>query len=236
MPHFRGMNRVTLKQGAVLLLNSDVPYPPLSYIYIGNGRSVAHAMDWSRGGGVDITIWKYFGDYVANIAFLATRSEIPQDVDLLHSLRSDFLSARLRIGSVIDVANFVERFGAKTTGLQEKIAQANEQVRLAERPYISHDYQLARDRIRELFEYLDALQEEAMRLKDRALFWVGIVEWVLTLSVTLFSGFVLWTLMVRRRLYRAVGTTRLSDSLGGLERYLFSPFLRVSHPRRLLDL
>ncbi len=45
-----------------------------------------------------------------------------------------------------------------------------------------------------------------------ALFWIGIVECTLTLSATLFSGFVLWTLMVRRRLYRTVGRTRLSQS------------------------
>ena len=47
-------------------------------------------------------------------------------------------------------------------------------------------------------------------MKDRALMWIYIIEWF-TVTATLFiSGFLLWTLMVRRRLYGEVGVTRLT--------------------------
>ena len=49
----------------------------------------------------------------------------------------------------------------------------------------------------------------ATRIKERTLLWVYVVEWLSVTGVSLFSGLIVWTLMVRRRLYREVGETRL---------------------------
>jgi hypothetical protein len=39
--------------------------------------------------------------------------------------------------------------------------------------------------------------------------WVYIIEWFVAVSTLFISGFILWTLMVRRRLYREIDATRL---------------------------
>jgi len=61
------------------------------------------------------------------------------------------------------------------------------------------------DGIKEEFE---ALSLELIDLKDKALLWIYIAEWSAVSGTAVACGVVLWTLMIRRRLYREVGTTR----------------------------
>ena len=49
----------------------------------------------------------------------------------------------------------------------------------------------------------------ALEAKDAALFWVFVTEWLVVTASGLICGAVVWTLMVRRRLYREVTVTRL---------------------------
>jgi len=52
-----------------------------------------------------------------------------------------------------------------------------------------------------------------MVLKDRALLWVYIIGWLAVTATALVSSFLLWSIMVRRRLYREVQLTRLSGTM-----------------------
>jgi hypothetical protein len=53
------------------------------------------------------------------------------------------------------------------------------------------------------------ISNEAIRLKDQALLWVYVIEWLSVTGMGLLSGLVAWTLMIRRKLYRQVEATRL---------------------------
>ena len=48
-----------------------------------------------------------------------------------------------------------------------------------------------------------------MKAKDKALLWIFIVEWAVVSATSMVAGSILWTLLVRRRLYKEVGQTRL---------------------------
>jgi len=210
IPLFHGTNRVSLRDAATLLLTAKgIPYPPLSYWDVGRGRSVAHAMDWTPGGATDVMRWEYYGDYVANVAYLATRNEIPENAQLLHLLRTSFWSARSRISLVIDTMNFAERFGANINRIERQLGDVRAMISGAEDSYVRQEYDRARKRIDEIDDRITQLQADAMRLKDVALLWVYLIEWMATTATALLSGFVLWTLMVRRRLYREANVTRL---------------------------
>jgi hypothetical protein len=52
------------------------------------------------------------------------------------------------------------------------------------------------------------ISNRAMELKDRALFWVYLTEWSAVTGTLLASGFLVYDLLVKRRLYREVDTTR----------------------------
>jgi uncharacterized membrane protein len=211
IPYFGGCNTISLRQGATLLLTAkEIPYPPLSVMDFGEGRGIAHASDWTPGAGEEVMKWEYYPDYVANIAYLATRKEIPQDAQLMHHLRTSFWSARSRMTLVIDTIAFVELFGANARGIEVGLEEVRGMVRQAEELYIGQDYQEAGVRIQEIDDRIVELYEETIKLKDRALVWVYAIEWTITTGTALLAGFVLWSLMVRRRLYRAVGSTRMA--------------------------
>jgi uncharacterized membrane protein len=209
MPYFHGLNKVSLKHSATLLLRADeVRYPPLSFIESGEGRTVAHASDWSPGAGADVMKWEYYPDYVANIAFLATRNDIPQDAELLHDLRLSFWSTTSRLTIVVDTLNFADRFGANTRKVEDELGKVREMISEAEGLYIEQSYQQSREKIDGIDGLILELQMDAIDLKDQALLWVYITEWSVTTGAALLAGWVLWSLMVKRRLYREVGSTR----------------------------
>jgi uncharacterized membrane protein len=210
IPYFHSANKVSLKQEAILLLTADeTKYPPLSFADYGEGRGVAHSSDWTPGAGQDVMRWEYYIDYVANIAYLATQNHIPQDATLIHLLRTSFWSSRSRQTSVMDTLNFVEKFGARTQGIEIELEKVREAVSEAEELYIRQDYESSRSRIDDIDEMILELQNEAMKLKDSALFWVYVIEWTVMTGTALVAGFVLWSLMVQRRLYREVRITRM---------------------------
>jgi hypothetical protein len=59
---------------------------------------------------------------------------------------------------------------------------------------------------------LEKTTELALDLKDQALMWVYIIEWLAVTATGSLTAVVVWTLMVRRRMYREVGATRLRVS------------------------
>jgi hypothetical protein len=58
---------------------------------------------------------------------------------------------------------------------------------------------------------LEEIEGRAVDLKDRALLWVYLIEWLAVTGTCLAAGFVLWTLMVRRRLYKEIAVTKFVD-------------------------
>jgi hypothetical protein len=209
MPFFHGMNRVKLKEGATLLLRAEGhPHPPLSYWDYGEGRSVAHAPDWTPASGGDVMRWEFYLDYVANICYLATGARIPEDAHFIHSLRTSFWSSRIRLTTITDTLGFAEIFGANTHPVEVRLGEARGIVSEAEALYMRQEYDAAKRKLGQLDETIIQLQRAAIALKDSALIWVHLIEWVVTASTLMIAGLLVWTLMVGRRLYREVGETR----------------------------
>ena len=215
IPLFHGMNRLTLKDAAVLLLKAEGhPHPPLSYWDFGAGICVAHAPDLTPSSGQDVMRWEYYLDYVGNIAYLATGNEIPEDFLLIHSLRTGFWSTRVRLTSIADTLNFVEKFGANTNSVERRMGEAGDLVREAEDLYVRNEHDAARAMLDGIDSTMIELQEQAMDLKDEALLWVYAIEWAATAGTGLMAGIIIWTLMVRRALYSEVEGTRLIPGQG----------------------
>jgi hypothetical protein len=77
----------------------------------------------------------------------------------------------------------------------------------ASRLYLDGEYQTAGDLLFELLDEFTVLENDLLEAKDRAFFWIYLAEWTGVLGVGILCGVTLWTLMVRRKLYREVGTT-----------------------------
>lgn len=58
---------------------------------------------------------------------------------------------------------------------------------------------------------MEELEAKTFRLKDTTLMRVYLIQWASVTSVLMISGVVLWSLMVRRRLFRRVEVTQLAQ-------------------------
>ena len=183
---------------------------------------VPHSMFWEYGNGTTWTHSERINEYwntlynpygpdmlLAEILY-STDRQLPGDVSLVHRLRSRFWEYRSSSSITLSFLEFIDVFGADTTPVSSKMAEASRKEGEAKDAYLRQEYDQSLSMMDEAFEEIEGLRADALRLKDQALAWVYLVEWLVVSGVFLLCGFVLWTVMIRRRLYREVSTTRLA--------------------------
>jgi hypothetical protein len=139
------------------------------------------------------------------------RRPVPQDIDLIHSVRSKGFEIRTRSSLLLNLLEFIEKFGANTREVMREMDQINVDISGARQDYIDLRFEEVLLTYEDIGDVLGELEEEAIELKDRALLWVFIIEWLAVSGVSLVAGFALWSIMVRRKLYREIETTRLVE-------------------------
>jgi len=181
---------------------------------------VPHSMYWKFGNGTTWThserITEYWNNIynpygpdimIAEILFSSGR-ELPDDVVLVHNLRSRFFDYRSASSITLSFLEFIDRFGADTTTIASKMTDVSLKASDAQQLYLDQEYPQSLSLMEEVIDEMESLLDEALRLKDQALVWIYLIEWFSVTGVFLLSGVVLWTLMVRRKLYREVSVTR----------------------------
>ncbi len=182
---------------------------------------VPHSMFWRYGNG---TTWSHaertteYWDWVHNpygpdmlmaeILFSAGR-RLPDDVVLVHNLRSRFWEYASASSVAMSFLEFIDRFGADTSPIAQRMIRAYETAQEARGLYLDQEYSAALSAMEEALAWMETLMVEALKLRDRALLWIHLVEWLVVTGVFLLAGFGVWTLMIRRRFYREVATTRM---------------------------
>ncbi len=209
-------NFVSEKQGAhTLALAKTVPgrqdrWPVWTYSDLGDSRTMAFtAYMWEKRHGLrSFDQWDYFLDHVVNMVYYTCRLEIPEDTELVHRVRDSFREYLTRKVFAQSLLEFIQRFGANTNRLEGRIGEADGAKAEAESLYVRQEYTSAQNKIEEAIEDMKKIALDSSELKRTALLWVYVTEYLAVSGTCMAAGFVLWTLMVRRRLYREVGTTR----------------------------
>ena len=150
----------------------------------------------------------YGPDIVMNLVFYSTHRGLIKDVDVFHQLKGLFRQFRDRLNMLVTLKDFVDRFGANTYKIQEQIWDLQKMRRDADEQYLSQDFTACRDTLQKAFLKFDEAEALAKRIKDAAMVWVYFIEWLVTSATLMISSFILWSLMVRRKLYRQVRTTK----------------------------
>ncbi len=209
---FGGSNAVALRPGATelarLIISSGGSNPMMVTHDTGEGRTFAFSPDWTWGWGGAFSNWEYYGDFANNLMLFLARQEVPQDIEILHAARKQLLNLDISRGLLISLFDFVEKFGANTAPLERMLDDVDILRREAERLYIQHEFEAALESTLEALEATERAEDEAVRLKNTALFWIYMIEWFVVTATSLISGIVVWTLMVRRRYFREVRSTR----------------------------
>jgi hypothetical protein len=166
--------------------------------------------DWTPAGGVDFLRWQYYGDYALNVVTYIIGGKLPDDPALVYQARqlmSDFRNIRQTLDALIE---FASKFGANMGSAEEMIGEAEDIKVRAESSYIDAEIEDSIEEMKAAILVLEEASDKAYRLKDEALLWVYVTEWLVVASTGLICGFILWTFMVRRKMYREIGQTRLS--------------------------
>jgi hypothetical protein len=171
------------------------------------GDAFGHTFWSSYRGGRD-TDNRYALDILMNLIFWATQRGVQTDVLLYHGMRSSFLTYRERMGLLVSLMDFVEKFGASSRQIEEMIDDLDDLSAEAREAYLGQDFELVESTMDEAHGAFKEAEVAAMKLKDRALLWVYVIEWMAVCGVSLIAGFAVFTLMVKRRLYREVQVTR----------------------------
>jgi hypothetical protein len=222
-----GTNLAIPREGAVVTSYSVGPYPygfPGSYPDPGfrDPGWIPHTMYWRYGNGTTWThqdmigqYWNviynpYAPDMVMSEILFSTGRDLPEDVLLVHMLRTKFMDYADYKSFIYSLVDFIDRFGANTVPIDRRMREVEEGERKARQLYLEQSFDLSSDTMDQALLDLEELRGRALDLKDRALLWIYIIEWLVVTGVSLVAGFSIWTLMVRRRLYREVSITRAS--------------------------
>jgi len=174
----------------------------------GEGRSLTclPGLDKIKAGA--IADWPYIVDFWINQMWYLADLEIPEDVQLVHRLRSDSLTYVNERSMATAVIEFVEKFGAPTDKLYDRLDEVDGIKRESDSLYMEQRFEDSLAKLEEAYEELGSLAKESVEVKDRALFWIYMVEWLAVSGTCVLTGVIVWTLMVRRRLYHEVDITR----------------------------
>jgi len=154
---------------------------------------------------------EYAMDVFLNILLYSTGRKLPSDISMIHQIRQlywQYNQEKLLLFSLLD---FVDRFGANTKVIERQIDEVDALKEQSFDEYRRQDFQSALDTIRVAIRQMGATSDNAMKLKNRALMWVYITEWTAVTGTLFAAGFVTYSLLVRRRLYREVTTTRYRE-------------------------
>lgn len=152
---------------------------------------------------------QYSPDMLMNMVFWLTNRNLIEDIVVFHRIKGIFAEYTSRMGVLVSLMDFIDKFGANTQKIQDEIFALEDIYDMAVDHYLGQEFIEAEKDILDSLERFSQAEEVARREKNAALLWVYTIEWLVTVSTFFIAGFVLWSLMVRRRLYRDVSVTKL---------------------------
>jgi hypothetical protein len=176
----------------------------------GEGHTLQLDHGWDNIPGDTKVNYEYLSEYIFNHVFYIGGIPYPEDLDLVRITRGSLIAYSDRKKATVAVIEFVETFGADSAGTSERLDELDSRYREASQLYIAGEYQKSSEIVYELLEEFHDLDEDLMKAKDRAFLWIYLAEWLGVIGTSTGCGVLLWSLMVRRKLYRDVGTTRSS--------------------------
>ena len=174
----------------------------------GKGHSLQLDHGWDNIPGETRTKYEYLPDYIFNHIFCIAGIPYPEDLEVVHITRASFVAYSDRKKATLAVLEFVERFGANPYEVAERLDMMDSRHSLASQLYLAGEYEEAGDELFHLLDEFTDIETDLMEAKDRALFWIYLSEWAVVVGVSAFCGVALWTLMVKRKLYKSAGLTK----------------------------
>ncbi len=210
------LNKVEPKIGAQLIGEAyfgKTRYPWIAWWTSGRGKVVGETQVFGSMGTTNrmYNEWKWYQDFLIYLVYFGADKPIPSDIYRAHRIRQEINIHLDRASLLVSLLEFIERFGASTIRLYEELEAINAIEKEAEEYYRQDDYDSASEVFERIHLAWNELNGKAIKVKKNALLWVYLIEWFSVTGVAMVAGTFLWFVMVRRRLYKEIGTTRMTE-------------------------
>ncbi len=205
--------RVGDREGSVVVGRSDrnpPSSPVIMYMEMGKGRTEAFVFDWGGNGPQDFHRWNYAPLVLSNLVYHAVRVSIPEDTSLFLELRRKLTGLYSSRSFTMSVLDFAEKFGANLNKAEAELKKSEDLRKEMIKLYVHGDYDSSLSTLDEALSSIKVAADLAIDAKDQALVWVYVIEWFTVSGTAMFSGAVLWTLMVKKAAYKPVASTRFN--------------------------
>lgn len=150
----------------------------------------------------------YAIDLVLNMVLYSVNRPLISDIQARREARHVLYEYRTQKLLVLSMMEWADMFGANTLPITASLADLDDNHQEAVASFLEQDYSGVIGKMDANSAGIIALTREALRLKDDALFWVYVIEWMVVTATAMVSGVIVWGLMVRRILYRRASTTK----------------------------
>ncbi len=195
------------------VVQHPMEWPLITYWEVGDGTGLCFASKFPNGVMPWSDDWPLFQQAMIYLTYRTSGKSLPSDHLLFQALLSSFFEYETGESIVMSVIYFAEEFGGNPNKLYEELDRIDEIKDRWDREYLSEDYAEAMRLAAEAIAQQREIMIRSLRAKDRALFWVYVIEWFACTGTLLVSGFAVWSLMVKRRLYARVGSSRVGSGL-----------------------
>jgi hypothetical protein len=154
----------------------------------------------------------YVVDLVTNLLFHSLDIPLISDVHARREARRVLAGFQAQKLLVLHMMEWADNFGANILPLSERLTALEAEAQGAVDFYLEQDYVMTISHMESMNDKIIEITDHAVRLKNEALAWVYVTEWLVVSSVGMVAGVAVWSLMVRRRVYREVGATRLRET------------------------
>jgi len=183
--------------------------PHLAWWDVGKGRGFSMTTDWTPAGGMIFMTWEYYPDFAINMVMFTAGRRLPDDLDVVYMIRRrarQYWDVRSTLDSMVEI---VDSFGGNFAAVTAAAIDCDRARAEADRLYFSGEYASALEAYENAMRLVNEKVDEARALARKALFNVYLIEWASVTGTFLLCGFLLYTLMVRRKMYAEVRLTRL---------------------------
>ncbi len=211
-PPLANLNLQVPKEGSLRWANAvgaGGEYPLMTFWKMGNGAVLNFASKFPAGVEPWARDWDLFPQAMSYMVYRVAGKPLPDDPLLFRGVLNGFMEFN-EMNSLLDsMLDWVEKFGGNPRKLRDRLLSVWEFKIEAERAYLNGDFQRAMTILGDGKAEQYKMRDSVVKAKDEALFWVYLTEWFSLMGTLMISSYILWALMVRRRLYHKVGISRM---------------------------
>ncbi len=151
----------------------------------------------------------YAIDLMTNLVLYSLGRPLIADIFMRREARHVISLYRTEKLTILSMLEFADKFGANILPLSNEITGMDSEYATAMESYLHQEYPTAIGIMNSISLRLTEIGGRAIRLKDEALFWVYVSEYAVVTAAAIMTGSMVWTIMVRRKVYKAVQVTRI---------------------------